>query len=467
MRKWALTLSVLFFVVYIVSMQIGPKASAQSDRSISIQVNGERLESAEAQIENGRTLVPIRVIAESWGAAVGWNQKLKQVRVQKDGMRIDLFVDQHEANVNGKTVSSDVPPVVKDGRTMLPLRFVGELLGADIAYNSNTREVYVHLAEPADDRGNDPGHGQASPEPTDPGDGKGSEVQLSSLHEVAVQGETITLQTDEAVKPSIFYLTNPERIVIDLPQTQVDLKSSGFTYNPDTYQNILPLNGPLIHAVRVANHNPETSQLRIVIDLKTRGDYDVSVNEDEHTIQLKIKPGTYKLVLDAGHGDHDPGAIGYSKKREKDFNLQLALLLEEMFAEEPRIEASLTRSTDVFLSLQERTDFANQLKADAFISIHANAFRQSTRGTETFYTHEYQKDFAALLQHYLVEATGFPDRKLQRKNFFVTRNTSMPAGLIEVGFLTNPTEEKELFKPEFQERVAKSLVEAVKVHFGL
>ena len=103
-------------------------------------------------------------------------------------------------------------------------------------------------------------------------------------------------------------------------------------------------------------------------------------------------------MVDAGHGGHDPGAVGAGGTREKDVVLQIALKLARKLREDLGLDVVLTRSTDVFLELQERTAIANQVGADLFVSIHANAsLNRNATGIETYYLNLAKTEKAAQL----------------------------------------------------------------------
>ncbi|WP_179281456.1 N-acetylmuramoyl-L-alanine amidase [Paenibacillus sp. XY044] len=172
------------------------------------------------------------------------------------------------------------------------------------------------------------------------------------------------------------------------------------------------------------------------------------------------------IVIDAGHGAKDPGAIGYSKKnQEKAFNLSVALKVNELLKNDTNLEVRLTRSTDVFLELKERSDFANKAKADAFISIHANSASTTATGTETHYTRADSKALAEVIHKHVLKATGLKDRGLHTGNLYVTKHTNMPAILLEPGFVSNPTEEAILFDGNFQTKLAQEIVSGLKEYF--
>lgn len=173
------------------------------------------------------------------------------------------------------------------------------------------------------------------------------------------------------------------------------------------------------------------------------------------------------LICDAGHGGKDPGAISITKKNEKDFNLSVSLKVEQLFKSIPDVNVILTRTTDEFIELNDRSALANAVKADAFISIHANSFLKSSKGTETYYTNPGSKAFADIFHPYMVAATGFRDNKVKKKSLSVTRKTEMPAILLEPGFLSNPEEEAVLMSESFQNRFAEAIAKGACAFLGV
>ncbi|CAH0122718.1 hypothetical protein PAE9249_05307 [Paenibacillus sp. CECT 9249] len=178
----------------------------------------------------------------------------------------------------------------------------------------------------------------------------------------------------------------------------------------------------------------------------------------------------YKVVLDPGHGGKDRGATGASGQDEKDFTLQLSHKVRERLEQEPQIEVYMTRTDDSFISSidRERPEFANQLNADVFLSIHGNTFTDAgVSGTETYYYREESLQLAEIMHKHTVEATGFRDRGVKKENFFVVKDTTMPAVLLEVGYLTNPQDEAQLLKDEVQNRIAGSIVAGIKEYLNI
>lgn len=182
----------------------------------------------------------------------------------------------------------------------------------------------------------------------------------------------------------------------------------------------------------------------------------------------KGNDGKKLVVLDAGHGAKDSGAVGVTGKYEKNFNLAIVLKTAALLKKESNIDVVLTRSDDTFLELKDRAAMANNLKADLFISVHANSSASSAAsGTETYYQREASKALAKVMHKYLVEATGLSDRGVRYGNFHVIRETKMPAVLLEVGYLSNKKDETLLFTEALQNKVAASIVSGIKEYLGI
>ncbi|UFP93672.1 N-acetylmuramoyl-L-alanine amidase [Gloeobacter morelensis] len=168
-----------------------------------------------------------------------------------------------------------------------------------------------------------------------------------------------------------------------------------------------------------------------------------------------------RIVLDAGHGGKDPGAMREGV-REKDLNLAIVRRLNN------KLRAAgyytiLARSDDTFISLGERVDITKATQGDIFVSVHVNTMpsRSDIQGIETYYTHSRSARLAYVLHRRLVERTGKPDRGVRVRGLYVTRHNAVPAVLLEVGFLTNPEERAQLQQPEYQELIADAIAQGL------
>lgn len=228
-------------------------------------------------------------------------------------------------------------------------------------------------------------------------------------------------------------------------------------------------------------------------------------------MNLKAIDKTWTIVIDAGHGGKDPGALG-SFAKEKDITLNIALKTGDYIEKNiGNVKVLYTRKTDTFLDIKERAEFANRNKADLFISIHANwAKYSSIRGTETFvmglakdqenlevamkenevillednYTTKYEgfdpkspesyivftlmqnifleqsTNLASYIQQQYKDRIKRTDRGVKQAGFWVLFMTTMPSVLTETGFITNPDEEKFLSSSQGQDYIASAIYRA-------
>jgi N-acetylmuramoyl-L-alanine amidase len=171
------------------------------------------------------------------------------------------------------------------------------------------------------------------------------------------------------------------------------------------------------------------------------------------------------VVLDAGHGGSDAGAIGVTGLKEKDVNLAITLAVDQ-YLRRAGVATILTRSGDTYPSLQERARVANEAQATIFVSVHNNAAGDANaRGTETFYQGTPEKyslegrRLAEAIQRELITALGSVDRRARThwNSLYVLSNTLMPAALVEVGFLTNAQEEALLKDAAYRAKAAEAI----------
>jgi N-acetylmuramoyl-L-alanine amidase len=227
--------------------------------------------------------------------------------------------------------------------------------------------------------------------------------------------------------------------------------------------------------------------------------------EGGYSLARQLGLGASRIVIDAGHGGHDPGAM-VGSRTEAAITLDIALRLEKLLSKQPGLEVILTRRTDVFIPLQERTEIANREGADLFVSIHVNASANSkARGIETYLldfasdadaervaarensaslltmSHlndlvkrialttkaDESRDLAVHLQRSMVRKLKphnpqLRDLGVKRAPFVVLIGAAMPSVLVEVAFLTHRQEGRLLANASYRERVAESLVDGIK-----
>ena len=212
------------------------------------------------------------------------------------------------------------------------------------------------------------------------------------------------------------------------------------------------------------------------------------------------------IVIDAGHGGKDPGAVGYRGTKEKDIALDVAKRLEKKLSKNMKVKIVMTRDEDIFLRLSERTKIANENNGSLFISIHTNAAEdRRASGFETFLIGQNKNEaavrvaarenavlelegstgkkltdedlikatiaqsafaskselFASLVQKEIKKRVQSKDRGVKQAGFYVLMGASMPNVLVELGFISNPSEEKKLRSPQYRDQLATAIYRAV------
>ncbi len=176
------------------------------------------------------------------------------------------------------------------------------------------------------------------------------------------------------------------------------------------------------------------------------------------------KPGVCTIVLDPGHGGADVGATR-AGIYEKDINLDVSKKVANILINKGYI-VEMTHWQDATQSLQERVDIAEAKNADVFVSIHSNAsVKPETYGIETHFYHDYSKSFAQVVQKNMVSAVDGYNRGVLQSKFYVINHTTMPAILVEIGFISNDNERNALLsekrKQATAEGIAKGIIEFV------
>lgn len=180
-----------------------------------------------------------------------------------------------------------------------------------------------------------------------------------------------------------------------------------------------------------------------------------------------------KVMLDAGHGYNTSGKRSPDGFREYEFNRKVAAYAKEFLESYENTTAYFAHSDERDVPLKERTDAANRLKVDAYVSIHANAYGNSWNdagGIETYVYLSKPKEayeLAQKVQSYLIAETGLRNRGVKTADFHVLRETNMTAILAECGFMTNPKEAALLKSEEYQQACADAIAKGIAEQYQL
>jgi N-acetylmuramoyl-L-alanine amidase len=169
------------------------------------------------------------------------------------------------------------------------------------------------------------------------------------------------------------------------------------------------------------------------------------------------------VVIDAGHGGRDPGAVGIGGLREKEVVLDISRQVAQIL-EQNGVTVVMTRQDDRTIGLAPRTQLANRVNANLFVSIHANAIsmsRPDVNGLETFYFRSGQQLAQRIQQSMLRFFPNMRDRGVRRARFYVLRHTNMPAVLVETGFVTGRDDARMLANPTQRTRMAEAIAQGI------
>jgi N-acetylmuramoyl-L-alanine amidase len=168
------------------------------------------------------------------------------------------------------------------------------------------------------------------------------------------------------------------------------------------------------------------------------------------------------VVIDAGHGGHDRGGIPGQRVAEKDMTLDVAQRLSNVLSASG-YRVVMTRSSDVFVPLGGRVAIANSYRNAVFVCIHFNATgRSGASGIETYFYSRDSLPLASAIHHYVTGGAPSANRGVRRRGYYVLRKTSIPAVLVECGFLTNPTEAAYAQSASYRQKLAEEIAAGVR-----
>jgi len=432
---------------------------------------------------DGRPYVPLDRVAAALRARPDWTSASARAQLVLGRQRVVVTRDRARVQVNGTTLRLSAPAVVTPGGWLVPEEFLSKVV-PKIAPRAHL--VAARTAAP--------------PRP--------AIVAVAATREAAV--------TDLRVRsyPSF------TRVVIEA--------DAPFTFRLERVRDgvLVRFEGLVLRSPRVEQvHDGQVGELR----LETAGGSTtarVTLEGDVAEVRELILVDPFRLVLDfarpaeregrpeaaplrqivldAGHGGHDAGAIGPTGLLEKDLVLDITLRVARLCEQRLGVKVSLSRNGDYFVPLADRTSFANRQRAELFVSIHANAQRDlSAAGVETYFLSSEATDIAArqvaakensvvelespvarqkldvlktilwdlaqsdflaessnlaeIIQDSMTEALHIPNRGVKQAGFYVLGGAAMPAVLIEIGFVTNPKEERRLRDGRYRDEIARAI----------
>lgn len=383
------------------------------------------------------------------------------------------------------------------GNTFVPVRAVAALLNLDVTFDQ--KRSLVALV---------PGTGPAHPPVAHGPDPFAGEATLSGI-QIEQSGGSIVVRVaaNHAVRPTILNVNSPApaRIVFDFPHSHwaagvtvpqglgevrklrigtpdketarlvlevpsSSVKVTGLLVNLANVQATIGLGGQVAEATLSPEVEAAVKAFQQPVQQADAGNTGapqppIDTSPLDNVVPAENLVGK-TICLDAGHGGTDPGAPGASSW-EKDLCLGMCRELRKSL-EKRGAKVIMTRSQDVFVSLEERCQIANNSRADLFISIHLNSMPHpnTASGSETYFHTPVSVRLARALHSRLIRAVRDKDGGIRNRRFYVVRNTQMPSVLLEIAYINNTSEEQLLKRPGFSTNLAESLTAGVLDYFG-
>jgi len=479
-----------------------PISSAFSQPSeIKIFFDQQLLENVGSSIiEDGHLLVPARDLIEALGGRITWFSALKLLNIYLEGKKASLVIDEPSLEIDGGKTTLEVPARLINNRVMIPIEIIKIISEVEVIWDNQHKTLSLNTIKP----------------------------NLLNIRSYSHPDKTrIVIDLSQGTEFRASTVSDPERIYIDIMGSiaKLDEKTRQLEVNDGVIKQVraAQFNGVMSRIVvdLYQKSKYEVFSLlnpdRVVIDIfRSGGEVQVvpeylPPTKPEEKPPVVIEPkisGQRVVIIDPGHGGSDPGAIGPTGLKEKEVTLGIALALEELFKKEG-IPVYLTRDKDNFIFLEDRVNFANQKNGFVFVSIHINSVlkhRPEATGIETYVLSskyigasakdvadrenrasrmhpkldtdlaqiiadleesaniQYSLDLAEIVQKEMVNFLKLENRGVKQAPFVVLKGVNMAAVLVEIGFISNPSEEKLLKDSNFRKKAAESIFEAVKYY---
>ena len=444
----------------------------------------------------GQEYVALDEVAATFGLTLREDRLAGGVTLASGGRSVIITADQPVVSVTGRLVSLTAPPVRQSNRWLIPLDFlqraVGPLLDMRVELRRTSRLVVVgDLRVPRTAARIEPSPGSAAVI---------FDITPAAPARVTAEGGRLVVNFDA------------DALDLSLPTTQ----SSDFIQSiqpGDTATSVRIIPGPKFALHRATSSQPEANASRLTIELLPAGaepPVPPPAPAPPPPPPAAVDPlpfpfaasGVRTVVIDPGHGGQESGTRGPAGTVEKDITLAVARRLRTMVESRLGLRVFLTRDDDRLIPLDDRSAYGNSQRADIFISIHANAsLRSSVKGAEVHYLSASEDDLkregggaaialptlgggarvidvvpwesaqlrhlkrsstlAGIVEQALRARVEMSARPVQQGPYRVLVGASMPAVLVEVGYLSNPDQEKSLASAAMQEQLAQALFDAI------
>ncbi len=303
--------------------------------------------------------------------------------------------------------------------------------------------------------GSDPG-APPTPRPSAPPpvSSGGESLKIMQVRVEQTNGATrVLVEGTAAMQYVVRELVDPDRLVVDIMDA---------VFIPVKQE--VPVNSAMVENVRAAQFQADPDIARVVVTLKRKTAYTITADAGGTALVIAVADAPLRghvVVIDPGHGGKDPGAIGPTGLMEKHVTLDIGLRIRRLLVEDG-VRVVMTRETDVYIDLADRTRIGRERGGTVFVSLHTNANTlAAVNGSETYYLTPLSLSLAQMIQDELTRALGLPSRGIKTANFLVLRENALPSVLVEVAFISHPQEEARLREDAFRDRIAAAAARGI------
>lgn len=444
-----------------------------------LKVNGKTLDcSVPPIVFHDYSVVPARDVFEHLGAEVLWDGANEKVTVNYQNTKIVLYINNTAVYKNSKVESMPIAPKIINGKTMIPVRYVAESLGFDVGFDSKTDTISITTKKTTTTTPTPTPTPEApvytvklqsySYKETD--EGFTAKLTLSSSK---VTYSSFALKEPDRVVVDI-KSTNMAGSIKNAEFTSGMVAGIRFGLNNEGLRVVFDLSAAQEYKVSRSGKvlTVTIGDTTAVPEEPEETPTVTTPTEPEEVIE--IEPSR-SITIDAGHGGSDPGAIYTDEDgtiwRETDINLGVALKVRDIL-EDHGVRVVMTRTTEKDVVRRSRPELANEEKTALFISIHTNSVAENDQanGIETWGSLETSKalagvtdkEFARNVQSAVIDKTDARDRGIKDSvDLTVLVYSVMPSVLIEVGFITNEEERENMFSESYRNKLAEGIAEGI------
>ncbi|MFN3679088.1 N-acetylmuramoyl-L-alanine amidase [Thermosynechococcus sp.] len=305
-----------------------------------------------------------------------------------------------------------------------------------------------------------------------------AQTPVTTIQRIDLGGRELLIQGDRTVFYNVGWEGNRYRIRLRQAQLDSNLREprlvtgsplSNIEFRQEDNQTVSILLTPAPN-FRILGPRPLSAE-SFVVQIQGANDppasapapIDVPPTATTQPPRQPVPRGRFVVVIDPGHGGSDPGAIGIGGIREKDIVLDVGLQVAQ-FLQEQGVQVIMTRTTDIDLDLAPRVAIAERARANAFVSIHANAIslaRPDVNGLETYFAPGRSSRLASAIHNSILRSLNIRDRGVRSARFYVIRNTSMDSALVETGFVTGAEDAANFQNPAWRTQMARAIAQGI------